>query len=238
MDKLASILITSRGRFDELLKAIESVINTAHNVDVVEIMLRLDDDDEDSLNRIKELPTDRIDINVMIGPRHKYIELYKYVNEMCAESKGKFLVWFNDDCVIESKNWDNIIAEYRGKLVCLYPNHKGTGSGNIFPIIHRKIYEILGHFALSQQVDSWQNMVCAKAGIVIRRNDLIFIHNRKQEYVSDENRMEVMRNTHKVWKNTAKAREKDIKKIKQYMEKQGMVPIENKTKKKKKKGKK
>jgi len=223
-DKLASILIPTRNRFDSLLKAVNSIVNTANNLDRVEIVMRFDEDDENSLSRLDELPTDKVDINVMIGERYKYIELHKYVNEMCKETRGKFILWFNDDCIIETKNWDNIIFKYAGKIVCLYPNNKGTGCGNIFPIISREIYEKLGHFSLSQQVDTWQHHVGKRAGIEVRVDNLVFIHNRKQDYVSDEDRSEILKKTRKVWQSTKKCRLQDIQKIRELLDERGQAP--------------
>lgn len=220
MSKLVSILIISRNRFDSLLEATDSIVKNTKDLKRVEIVLRFDEDDDNSLSRLKELPQDKIDINIIIGKRWGYEKLYEYVNEICKKAKGEFLAWFNDDCVIESKNWDDIIAEYTNKIVCLDPNHKGTGSGNIFPIISKKVFEILGHWALSQQVDTWQMVVGNKSGISIKRNDLVFIHNRKQDYVSDENRSEVLQRTAKVWRNSNGQIKRDIKKIQNYLKNQ------------------
>ena len=220
MEKLASILIPTRGRFNELLKAIKSIIDATNNLDRIEIILRFDDDDKSSLDRLGELPKN-IDINVMVGKRYGYVELHKYVNEMCAETKGEFIAWFNDDCIIESKNWDNIVAQYTGKIVCFYPNNKGTGSGNIFPIISRKIYEILGHFSLAQQVDSWHHYVGKIAGIEVYRDDLVFIHNRKQEYISDENRGETLEKNRIIWESLDSEIIKDAAKIARYIKSKG-----------------
>jgi len=216
-NKLVSILIISRGRFNSLLKALDSIIKKSKDISRVEVILRFDEDDKESLDRIDELPKDKVDINVIVGKRYFYEFLHKYVNEACEETKGEFILWFNDDCVIETQNWDDIVAEYRGRIVCLYPNNKGTGSGNIFPLISRKVYEILGHFAKSQQVDSWQFIVGSRAGIEVKRDDLIFIHNRKQAYVSDEDRNAVLKRTRTVWKKSDKLITEDADKIKEYV---------------------
>jgi hypothetical protein len=152
----------------------------------------------------------------MVGKRYGYLELHKYVNEMCKETKGEFILWFNDDCVIETKSWDDVVAQYSGKVMCFYPDNRGTGSGNIFPMISRKIYEALGHFSLSQQVDSWQHIVCSQAGLSVKVPSLVFIHNRKQDYVSDKNRAAVLKKTRKMWDDTAELRREDAKKLKKY----------------------
>lgn len=236
--KLASILIPTRNRFDSLLKAIESITSTTEHLDSVEILVRFDEDDENSLKRINELPKDKIDINVMVGKRYGYTELHRYVNEMCEQTKGEFIVWFNDDCIIETSGWDRKIAKYVGQVVCFYPNHRGTGSGNIFPIINRQIYETLGHFSLAQQVDTWQSFVCNRAGLQIRMDGMVFIHNRKQDYVSDENRKGVMQKTRKVWNNTKKKRAEDVKKLKEKFNKKLLKKEKEKRNKKKEAAKK
>ena len=218
MSKLVSILIPTRNRFNSLLEAISSIVDKTKDLNRIEIILRIDKDDDATISRLKELPTDKIDINIMIGEKYGYIELHRYVNEMCAETKGEFILWFNDDCIIESQDWDEIVAEYTRKIICFHPNNKGTGAGNIFPLINRKIYELLGHFSMSQQVDTWQHIVCKRAGIEVKRDDLVFIHNREQEYVSDKNRREVLDKTRRVWITTKGQRAKDVKKIREYLQ--------------------
>jgi len=220
-EKLVSFLIPSRNRFDSLLKAIGSIIKNTNDLSRVEVVLRFDEDDGYSLARVDELPTNDIDINITIGKRFGYVELHRYVNEMCRKTKGEFIAWFNDDCIVETKDWDNIIAKYSGKLVSFYPNNKKTGSGNIFPIIHRKVFEILGHFSMAPQVDTWQFVVCNRAGIEIKRDDLVFIHNRKQDYISDDCRDAVLNKNSKTWSKTKQMRNKDTKKIKEYIKKHG-----------------
>jgi len=220
MYKLVSILIPSRGRFDELLKAIQSIISTTKKLQDIEIIIRFDDDDDSSLNRLGELPTAKVDINTMIGTRHGYIALHKYVNEMCAEAKGRFLFMFDDDCIISTKNWDNIVRKHLGEIVCLNPNQDGTGKGaNLFPIISREIYEITGHFSLSTHVDSWQQLVSRYADIEIKVPEFIIMHNRKQEYVSDTNRRDILDYTQNMWSTLNKARINDADKIKKFMAK-------------------
>lgn len=217
---LVSFLIVSRGRFNGLLKAINSIINTASNTKRVEILIRFDEDDEKSLNRLSELPTNNITIHTVIGKKYGYEFLHKYVNELCLDANGEFFAWFNDDCIIESNGWDDIIDKYKGQIVSFYPDHKGTGSGNIFPIISRKIYEILGHFSLSQQVDTWQFVVCNKAEIEIKRKDIVFIHNREEgvkEYISDKNRKNVHKKTVNVWRKLSKKRKDDTNKIRKFL---------------------
>lgn len=62
MSKLISFLLISRGRFNELLKSIGSIIDKAKDPSRIEIMLRFDEDDEESISRIDELPKDKIDM--------------------------------------------------------------------------------------------------------------------------------------------------------------------------------
>jgi glycosyltransferase involved in cell wall biosynthesis len=216
-DKLVSILIPTRNRFDSLLEAVGSIVDKTKDLKRVEIVMRFDEDDENSLSRLEELPTDKIDINIIIGKRYGYEKLHKYVNEMCEETKGEFILWFNDDCIIETSGWDDVVEPYRGQIVCFYPNNKDTGSGNIFPMISRKIYEITGHFSMAQQVDTWQHVVGKRADVVVRIEDVVFIHNREQDYVSDDNRSKVLRETRRVWRASKNSRLRDSQKIKSYI---------------------
>ena len=82
-NKLVSILIISRNRFDSLLEAVDSIVQTAKNLERVEILIRFDDDDDDSLLRLNELPKDKVDMNIIVGKRWGYEFLHEYVNEIC-----------------------------------------------------------------------------------------------------------------------------------------------------------
>lgn len=155
--KQISVLIPSRKRIDSLIRCVNNLVSTADDPNNFEVLIRLDHDDKDSIKRIEELPYDKVDIYIIIGNRFGgYADLHLYVNELCAISNGRFLFLYNDDATILTKKWDLIIVG-ESQVVGLNPlsNTEKKQKYDIFPIIHRKIYETLGFFSLSPHNDSW-----------------------------------------------------------------------------------
>ena len=178
--KLVTMIIPSRRRFNSLLKSIESIINTASDISNVEITIRFDYDDDESLSRLNELPFDKVDIYVIIGERFRgYIDLNKYINECCEISRGDFLFLFNDDSQIQSNGWDDVIEEYRDKIVVLNPKTGDDADDiNTFPVISRKMFEITGHFSLQAHNDTWVSEVGEKLGIELVEDRIVIFHDR------------------------------------------------------------
>ena len=52
-----SILIPSRGRIDNLIKSIDSIVNTANSLDNFELLIRFDNDDYENINSFVEYNT-------------------------------------------------------------------------------------------------------------------------------------------------------------------------------------
>ena len=198
--KLVSFLVPSRKRFSNLLNTCNSIIDTATDVSQVEIIIRFDSDDVDSISRITELPFDKVDIYIIIGERFRgYIDLNKYVNECCDISRGDMLFLFNDDTTMAQSGWDNILSEYRDNIVVLNPS---TGNDdakhiNTFPIISRKIYETTGHFSLQAHNDTWVSEVGSRLGIEKVENRIVIFHDRPDnpDYTGSMDTEEVDRET-------------------------------------------
>ena len=101
---LCSVLIPSRKRVDRLWKTIGSVLTTAAHPEQVEVIIRADDDDPDTIKSWASGPQEgwiRSNVHLHVGPRMRgYPDLHKMYEEMKAFAKGKWLWVFNDDAVI------------------------------------------------------------------------------------------------------------------------------------------
>ena len=164
---LVSVIIPSRNRFETLVESIVSVYETADDPSRVEVLVRFDADDENSVSRISELPFDKIDIRVIVGQRLRgYIDLNKYINECCSIGRGDFLFLFNDDSKIVTKGWDTELKKFSGQTVVLNPDTFDDAQiYNTFPIISRNIYDLVGHFSLQAHNDTWVSEVGKMVGI-------------------------------------------------------------------------
>lgn len=130
----------------------------------VEILIRVDEDDP-RLGEYLQFCTP------LIGASHGYGGLHVYYNQLAERAKGDWLLLWNDDCIMETKEWTDIVHLYDGKMVVLNPatNHDNwTIDMNVFPIVPRKMVELMGHFSLSTHNDSWVEDVARRAGIMVR----------------------------------------------------------------------
>jgi len=141
-------------------------------------MLAVDDDDRETLEALESGPLPNMQL--FVGPRLGYIKLHHYVNQLALQATGEWLFLWNDDALLETPGWDEVVAEYAGQFVVLNPgtNHTGHPRENcIFPIVPKAWVDILGHFSLSNHNDTYVEYIANQLGI--RRNvDIVVTHDR------------------------------------------------------------
>lgn len=109
--KTCAILIPSRARPDRLHKTMTSIFNTVKNPENIEVMLRFDDDDIISIERMdefKKYPS----TTVLIGSRQKgWLSLNLFYEEMAAVANSHWVWIMNDDAIFEGNDWDEQLAQ-------------------------------------------------------------------------------------------------------------------------------
>jgi hypothetical protein len=163
-------------------------LNNSSKDNDVEILLRFDDDDLDSVAIVKE--SVRLDlgengnrkVKYLIGPRYGWPGLYRYYNELATktDSDCDWLMLFNDDAIMHTKDWDKEIEKYNGQMV-IWPCW--------FTVLPRKVFEIWGYVCLtrnydteiSDTVDKLENMGCK-----VRINPPINILHDAVQYVPSD----------------------------------------------------
>jgi len=174
---LVSILIPSRKRFDLLKTSINSIIQRATHPLKIEILVRLDIDDIESIKRIPELNELTPNFKVIIGPQlNGYKSVHNFYNELGKIATGKFYWLWNDDALLETEKWDKIILPYINKpcILQISNNHNWV----VFPMVHHSIYKTLGHFSLSTQTDTWLHHITEVAGMEKYLTEIFATHNR------------------------------------------------------------
>jgi hypothetical protein len=184
---LVSILLSTRERFDLMIESITSLYNKAHDPTRIELLLKLDDDNyEEYINRVDEIYKITPNVKIVISNRRNgYDSLHLFLNELAGVSEGEFLFVWNDDAKMISENWDVYVAEHCGKLCVLqidnnhfsHPELSEHGAF-IFPIIHRKYYEILNHISLNPHSDTWVHFVASFCDIEINEFRIFAYHDR------------------------------------------------------------
>jgi glycosyltransferase involved in cell wall biosynthesis len=177
--KLVSIIMPSRGRVKYLKKSLESICDKTSDLSKVQVIIRFDNDDLDSIKEIPNLPFSKLDIDIVIGQRMRgYHDLNKFVNQCCGVSRGDFLLLFNDDSYIVTENWDLKLEKFIGETVVLNPDtHDDAQAFNTFPIMSRDIYDLLGYFSLQAHNDTWISYIARSLGIQ-KHIDISIFHDR------------------------------------------------------------
>jgi hypothetical protein len=161
-----SILIPSRKRTNYLIDSINSILENTENKNNIEILLRMDNDDLDSVEIIKNHYKEILNttIRIFVGDRYRgYFDLPVYYYELSQIATGEWLFVYNDDLFMITSNYDSIFQNLNTEKKILYTdrpqgNCSGTSFGGnwCFPIIHRDIIEILGHFTVeTPYTDGW-----------------------------------------------------------------------------------
>lgn len=176
---MISVLLPSRGRPSSLADSIGSLRVMADDPDQLEILVAADPDDPDTAEA-----AERSRAACWVAPtRYGYHQLERYVNHLAAVASGEWLLLWNDDARMLTAGWDARIAEAPHGV--LWPAHNDSPMLNIFPVVHRSIVDVLGHFSLSPHCDSWVQDVATAVGahhrIVVTvlhdRHDLTGGHN-------------------------------------------------------------
>jgi hypothetical protein len=167
---LVSVLLPTRGRRDHRRQAIDSCHGTAHDPSLLEFLLKVDDDDAETLAVLPDLvrkygPC----LEVMVSPRgNRYLDFHRWINELAESSTGDWLLLWNDDARMLTPAWEqtilNLVA-WSGRLgitdcclLALCDADKKTPCTS-FPILRRKAFEVLGHYSRSPLVDIWISSV-------------------------------------------------------------------------------
>ena len=171
---LLTILLPSRHRFEMLSHTIDTFIDKAKDPKNIEIILKIDQDDTETIKRLPELRNDAL-IKTIISPRlNGYASLHDYSNQMVKIATGDWVLFTNDDSTMETESWDSILEnispseDFEGsknvacvRFNCLWRNKDQITSigKNEFPAIRRSVCQSLGYFALQTHVDSFIHLI-------------------------------------------------------------------------------
>jgi hypothetical protein len=160
LDYNIAILLPSRGRTQSLERSIRSLVDLAERPDQLQLMFGFDDDDEIGPKFFQEvvepyLNEKNVSYTAMVFEPMGYIRLNEYVNELARNSSSRWLVFWNDDAVMETANWDRYIMEWEGKFRLLAFHTHRDHPYSIFPIVPRQWLDLLGYLSPHQISDAW-----------------------------------------------------------------------------------
>ncbi len=175
-----AVLIPTRGRPDRLERAVRSLHDTARGGAPYEILLRIDDDDAATLDRLRDTSLGGLVSAALCGPRGGgYLDIHHHLHAMIEASSADWFLIFNDDSVMKTPGWNQYFVgqmKIRGGgdetwaggwpdgiflLILHVPSH--PDSPEIFAV-HRRVYEVLGHLSPNMGADLWLHFVLRTLG--------------------------------------------------------------------------
>jgi hypothetical protein len=148
----------SRDRHTETERAIRSVFDNCDDSNNIEIIVRLDDDDQKSQVLIDNLQKIYKELKVIVKERGiGYGNLHHYYNDAMSLARGDYFhIWGNDN-EMKTPKWDKKIQEKLSNATkqpfVIWP-HKGPKYPH-FPCISKKFFDILGQFPDYPFIDTY-----------------------------------------------------------------------------------
>lgn len=188
---LVSVLIPTRKRSKLAIDAIESLIEKSSDFSNFEIVIRCDDDDNQSPDLFEyfysKYAGKDLKITTLIGPRYGYRRMHEYFNEMITRSCGDWIFPFCDDSIMMTNNWDKALERHCKHFAVLNPqtnHHRDLGYIlPLYPIVPRKMIEIIGTWP-EYHADTIFGFIAAKLHFFI--NIPIFIQHNRFDIVNSE----------------------------------------------------
>jgi hypothetical protein len=177
-----AILLPTRGRTDALDRSLIGLLEKASDLDTIEVLLGLDNDDQIGIKHFQEKLQPKLDdlkvqYTAMSFEPMGYGRLNEYINELAKHSSADWLFFWNDDAVMESKDWDLEIVKHTGEFKLLAVHTHNDHPYSIFPILPRAWLDVIGHLSLHSMTDAWlsQNAFCVD---IWERINIHVLHDR------------------------------------------------------------
>ena len=161
---------------------IKSLIEKTKNLNHIEVFIIADNDDKATIDYYKNLSHEikkifKLDLDESAG----YYGLNYRLNKAAKLTRGKFIMFIDDDAVIETQNWDEILLNSDiPELAIIFVSEENCW-GWCHPIITRKYYELSGHFSGGKINDNYLKSVAELARIEYYLKDV-----KIKEYVCSD----------------------------------------------------
>ena len=172
----------TRGRTDMLLRSIGSLLAYADDNSQIEWLFAFDSDDADSNlwcqeNILPEIAQQNSTYAVYEFEPMGYHNLNVYLNNLAEHAVGDWLVFWNDDAVMQDPGWDTAILQQNDRFcIQAFDTHR-KHPYSIFPIVPRQWFEILGHLSQHSLNDAYISQIAWMLDIM-HRLDIRVDHQR------------------------------------------------------------
>lgn len=191
-----ALLCPTRERISSVKRLIDSIINTASDLNNINLYLGIDADDLTKLEILKfEQEYDFVKC-IPIHNEGKFLGLGKIWNMLVENIQDDIFCMIGDDMVFETKDWDlDVLNEFKdSKIKLVHYNDGMRGEGNPFPsapplavhsFVHRIYYDTFGYYVREEWKhgyhDTWLHDVYSMI------NKRIYKHNIKINHLHISN---------------------------------------------------
>lgn len=169
MTPICSVLVPTRRRRALLATVIESFLDTAASPDRVEILVRVHEDDQSTMEWVTWPRAKQV--RVMIGDTEDgYGSIYKFLSCLAVMANGDWIWMGSDDTVMLTQGWDRILEECLGAQKAVDTCRMVTPlivncPQSTIPILSRGYYHALGHVGVCPHEDCYIDTLAHFAGI-------------------------------------------------------------------------
>ena len=154
-----AVLLPTRSRTEGLTRSVETIVERASCPDRLQIIFGFDNDDEIGLDHFANavqpwLDQRDIDYEAMAFDSMGYAGLNRYYNELAKCSSADWLFVWNDDAVMDTPGWDDVVRQYDEQFVVLKVHTHNEHPYSIFPIVPRAWFDLLGVMSRHQMIDA------------------------------------------------------------------------------------
>jgi glycosyltransferase involved in cell wall biosynthesis len=192
---IVSILIPTRNRVNKLKKCLNNLFKTCYDKHNFEVLCGVDNDDCETIDFLDKYIINHPNVKYFLFEKGGYKNIYKISNYLALQSSGHFLFTYADDSEIISYNWDLVLKEHNNKIITLNPliknfEHYVRPSDSpipgyvwfIYPIIPKKLVDIIGRISNNTASDSWISEIIYQTQIPnIQEDNIIIKHSRFDE---------------------------------------------------------
>lgn len=154
-----AVLLPTRSRTQALTDSVTSIVSRAQDVSKIQILFGLDNDDQVGLAHFEGviqpfLDDHGVSYEAQAFDSMGYAGLNRYYNHLGQAADADWLFVWNDDAVMNTQSWDQVIRSYTGQFRLLKVHTHNEHPYSIFPIVPRAWYDLFGHFSRHQMIDA------------------------------------------------------------------------------------
>lgn len=182
-NNIISILLPTRKRKTSLEASIKSLVENAALSTRLELIIGIDEDDAETVDWLKTTGADyfkekNIECRASIFKKLGFGSIHAYNNSLASNANGQWLFLWQDDALMQTKDWDLVVDQYNNQFKLLAPNDNHNGNPNaIFPIIPRDWYTLLEHVSVHPHTDAWLSHIAYMLDI-FERVEINVVHDR------------------------------------------------------------